>query len=94
MLEARKAPMPATDSRLTPDEIARVGVEILQRDVLPVSGPSDKDKFVAIDICTRDFEVDADDFAAVTKLRKKQPSAQIWLGRIGQPAAYRMRRQQ
>ncbi len=32
------------------------------------------------------------DYAAVKRLRSRRPSAEIWLGRIGQPAAYRMRR--
>ncbi|OYV86466.1 MAG: hypothetical protein B7Z73_11685 [Planctomycetia bacterium 21-64-5] len=52
----------------------------------------DDDKFVAIDIETGDYELDEDDYAAVTRLRKSCPSADVWLGRVGQPATYRMRR--
>ena len=58
----------------------------------PVLRPEDEDKFVAIDVESGDHEIDEDDYAAVTRLRSRRPSAEVWLGRVGQPAAYRMRR--
>jgi hypothetical protein len=83
--------MPATKQHRTPEEVARLGMEIFERDVRPRLQPKDDDKFIAIDIGTGDHEINEDDYAAVTRLRARRPSAEVWLGRIGQPAAYRMR---
>jgi hypothetical protein len=83
--------MPATEPRRSPEEIARLGAEVFDRHVRPTLRPEDDGKFVAIDIGAGDYELDEDDYAAVTRLRKRRPSAEVWLGRVGQPAAYRMR---
>lgn len=82
----------STESRRTPMELARVGAEILSRQVRPALGPEDDGKFVAIDVDSGDHEIDEDDYAAVSRLRAYRPTADVWLGRIGEPAAYRMRR--
>jgi hypothetical protein len=66
-------------------------VEVFERSVRPALRPEDGGKFVAIDIDTGEYELDKDDYAAVTWLRKRRPSAEVWLGQVGQPAAYRMR---
>jgi hypothetical protein len=85
--------MPATDpAPHTPEELARAGSELFDRQVRPMLRPEDDAKFVAIDIDTGDYEIDADDYTAVKRLRARRPSAEVWLGRVGQPAAYRMRR--
>ena len=84
--------MPATKPRRSPEEIARLGAEAIERYVQPARRPEDEDKFVAIDVDTGDYELDEDDYAAVMSLRTRRPLAEIWLGRIGQPEAYRMRR--
>ncbi len=83
--------MPATESHRSPEEIGRLGTEIFDRQVRPALRPEDDGKFVAIDIETGDYQLDEDDYAAVTQLRRRHPSAEVWLGRVGQPAAYRMR---
>jgi hypothetical protein len=85
--------MPATGPvPHTPEELARAGSELFDRHVRPVLRPEDDAKFVAIDVDTGDHEIDADDYAAVKRLRARRPLAEVWLGRVGQPAAYRMRR--
>lgn len=84
--------MPATDSLRTPEEVARLGAEVYERQVRPALAPDDDGKFVAVDLATGDYELDTDDYAAVIRLRTRRPGADIWLGRVGQPAAYRMRR--
>ena len=84
--------MPATEPHRSPEETARLGAEIFERTVRPALRPEDEGRFVAIDIATGDYELDNVDYAAVTQLRQRRPSAEIWLGRVGQPAAYRMRR--
>jgi hypothetical protein len=85
--------MPATGPQRTPEELARLGTEAFDRHVRPTLRPEDEGKFVAIDLATGDYETDADDYAAVMRLRSRRPSADLWLMRVGQPATYRMRRQ-
>ena len=84
--------MPASELPHTPEELARAGSEAFDRHVRPVLRPEDDGKFVAIDVTTGDHEIDPDDYAAVKRLLARHPSAEIWLGCVGQPAAYRMRR--
>ena len=74
------------------EEIARRGTEVYDREVQPKLVPEDKGKFVAVDIGTGDYELDNDDYTAVMRLRTRRPSAEIWLGRVGEPAAHRIRR--
>jgi hypothetical protein len=84
--------MTVLDQRWNPEELARLGAEVLDRRVRPMLRPDDDGKFVAIDVGTGDFEIDDDDYAAVVRLRARSPRAEIWLGRVGAPAAYRMGR--
>jgi hypothetical protein len=84
--------MPATESRRTPEELARLGAEAFDRRVRPALRAEDDGKFVAIDVETGDYEIDEDDYAAVSRLRARSPAADVWLGRVGQPAAYRIGR--
>lgn len=83
--------MPTTEPRYSPDELARLGAEIYNRCVRPTLTPQDDGKFVALDITTGDYETDTDDYTAVTRLRARRPTAEIWLERVGQPTAYQMR---
>ena len=85
--------MPTIEPRSTLDELARVGSEVFERRVRPMLRPEDDGKFVALDVQTGDLEVDEDDYSAVSRLRARNPAAEAWLSRIGQPAAYRMRRE-
>jgi hypothetical protein len=73
------------------EEVSRLGSELLRR-LEPSLPANDADKFIAIDIDSGDFEVDADDLSAVTRLRARRPSAESYLGRIGHDTAYRIRR--
>jgi hypothetical protein len=84
--------MTALNSRRTPEELARLGAEVFDHRVRPTLQPEDENKFVAIDVGTGDFELDDDDYTAVTRLRSRRPQAEIWLGRVGAPAVYRMGR--
>ena len=83
--------MPATTPHRSPEEIARLGGEVFDRYVRPALCPEDDGKYVAFDIETGDYELAKDDYTAVMQLRSRRPSAEIWLERVGQPAAYRMR---
>ena len=73
------------------EELARLGVEVFKRRVQPALRPEDDGKYVAIDVETGDFEIDEDDYTAVTRLRTRRPSAEVWLERAGYPTAYQMR---
>jgi hypothetical protein len=84
--------MPAAEPRPTREELARLGSEVLERRVRPLLRPEDDGRFVALDVQTGDHELDEDDYAAVSRLRARNPAAQVWLSRVGQPAAYRMMR--
>jgi hypothetical protein len=72
------------------EEFARRGKDILERRVKPRLRPEDDNQFIAIDIESEDFEIDADDYTAAERLLARKPDAQIWLERAGQPAAYRI----
>lgn len=84
--------MPDAAAHRSPEEVARLGAEVFDRKVQPLLRPADDGKFIALDIGTGDYELNEDDYAAVTRLRSRRPSAEIWLGRVGQPAAHRMRK--
>jgi hypothetical protein len=83
--------MAATDPRRTLDELAKLGTEVYDRRVRPKLRPEDDFKFVAIDVGTGEFEVDPNDYAAITRLLARMPEATIWLERAGRPTAYKMR---
>lgn len=73
-------------------EDARRGQEAFEQHVRPVLRPEDDSKFVAIDIETGSYEIDADDYAATGRLLARLPAARMWLMRVGQATAYRMGR--
>lgn len=83
--------MPHAEPEFSRDQLARLGPDAFDRHVRPTLRPEDDGKFAAVDIRTGDFEIDDDDYAAVSRLRTRRPSAEVWLERVGQPAAYRMR---
>jgi hypothetical protein len=83
--------MPAAERTRSPEEVARLGSDVFDRQVRPRLRPEDDGKFVAVDIDTGDYELDEDDYAAVTRLRARRPAAEVWLERAGHPTGYQMR---
>jgi hypothetical protein len=75
--------MATTCPRYSKDEFARRGDAIYDREIGPRLEPAENGKFVAIDIETGEFEVDADEMAATDRLLARVPDAQIWFRRIG-----------
>ena len=73
------------------EEIGKMGEEIRRRKVDPSLAPSDIGKYVAISVESENFEIDADDYTAVARLREREPNADVWLIRAGWPAAVRCR---
>ena len=82
--------MTMTYPRHSREEFALRGQEIYEREIRPRVKPGDEGKFVAIDIESGLFEMDADDYTATERLLTKRPEAQIWLQRVGHSAAYRI----
>jgi hypothetical protein len=81
--------MPATRPRYDKNEFANRGDAIYDRVVRPALDPTCDGQFVAIDIETGAYEVDADEIAASDRLTARVPGAQIWLRRIGSRFARR-----
>ena len=80
----------ATTPHRTLDELAGLGGDIFDRQVRPALRPEDRGKFVAIEVETGDYEIDEDDYTAVTRLRSRNPAAEFWLMQAGYPTTYRM----
>lgn len=72
------------------EEFARRGNEIYERDIHPQVDTDNTGQFVAIDIETGTWEMDADDYTATERLLNRVPDAQIWLVRVGHRATYRI----
>jgi hypothetical protein len=81
--------MATTKPRYSNEEFARRGAALIERNVRPRMTESDKDKFVAIDIETGEYELDKDEMKAVARLRKRLPDAQIWLVHVSTGYLYR-----
>lgn len=83
--------MPETDLRNEPSDVGRLGRDLYARVVKPQLRPEDDDKYVAIDVDTGAFEVDASDIEAVMRLHSRRAGARVWLERAGWPAACKIR---
>lgn len=71
-------------------EEARLGQAAFDQHVKPKLRPEDDGKFVAVDIRSGTFEIDADDYQATGRLLARLPDSRIWLFRAGQPTTYRI----
>jgi hypothetical protein len=67
--------MASTQRRYSKEEFASCGDAIYENDIRPQLKPSDKGKFLAIDIESGEFALDADELKAGNKLRKRIPEA-------------------
>jgi hypothetical protein len=70
------------------EEFARRGEEIFEREIKRAVKGKNPRNFVAIDITTGAFEVDANERAATERLYARLPDALPWLRRVGSPFAY------
>lgn len=75
--------MAANKPRYSKEEFARRGDTIYERDIEPHLKPDDHGKYVAIDIETGEYEIDADEMVAGDRLRARIPDPQTWLRRVG-----------
>jgi hypothetical protein len=77
-------------TKRTLNELAALGGDIFDRRVRPALQPEDDGKFIAIDVETGAYVIDADDYHAVARLRAQNPAADIWLMRAGYPTTCRI----
>ncbi len=80
---------PVSNTERLADE-ARSGQKAFDRHVKAKLRPKDDGKFVAVDIQTGSYEIDADDYQATGRFTSRMPGARIWLLRAGQPTTYRI----
>ena len=69
--------------RYSNEEAARRGDAIYEQEVRPKMTAEDDGKYCAIDIESRQWEIDADEMVACGRLRSRIPDAQIWMTRVG-----------
>lgn len=81
-----------SDPRLSSDEIAEQGQAIYDRDIRDSLDASDQGKFLVLDVDSGDYELDADEIAAVKRARAKHPGAVFYILRVGRSAVYRLGR--
>jgi hypothetical protein len=77
--------MPATKPLYDKKEFARRGEAIYKRDIEPQLTDAREDDFVAIDIESGHYEIDADEVTAADRLLARIPNAQTWVRRVGSP---------
>ena len=81
--------MATTLPRYDKEESARRGEEIFERDIRPRLEAVPKNHFVLIDVESGAYEVDADEMAALHRLRTRLPNAHVWIRRVGSRHSYR-----
>ena len=75
---------------MAPEEIARLGDEIYERQVRTKVESGNQGKIVAIDVLTGAFAVGDTALQAAERLSSEHPDAEVWLARIGERALHRM----
>jgi hypothetical protein len=76
--------------RYPKEEFAARGDLIYDRDIRPLVEADHKGEFVAIDIETGAWEIDADPLIACDRLIARIPDCQTWLVRVGSPYLHRL----
>lgn len=77
--------MATMQPRYSKEEFAERGDRIYEQEIESHLDSSDRGKFIAIDIETGAYEIDADELEASDRLLARLPTAQTWLRRIGSP---------
>lgn len=72
------------------EEFVRRGEDYYDRFLRDELEPEHKGKFVALDIETGEYEMDADEMAAIDRARARMPGKVFYILRVGYPAAHRL----
>jgi hypothetical protein len=67
----------------TTDELADLGEAVFKRDIAERLRGRDLRDFVAIEVESGDYEVDADEALATDRLHDRHPGAVFWIRRVG-----------
>ena len=73
--------------RYSKEEHAKRGDDIFLHKIQSQLKDEKEWEYVVIDIETGEYEIDANEIAAMDRLRARCPNAQIWLRRVGSPYA-------
>ncbi len=76
--------------RPSAEEIARRGKDLYERAVKVHVERKHQGKFLAIDIESGDYEVDADNIETDKRLRQRRQNSLFYLMRVGHDSAYRI----
>lgn len=74
----------------TSDEVVERGEELYQRALRDQLEHAHRGEFLVLDIETGDYEVDADEVAAVQRAVSRRPNGVRYIKRIGHAAAHRL----
>jgi hypothetical protein len=69
--------------RYSPEELARLGDAIYERDIFPRMTPDDTGRIVAIDVDSGVYAFGSDLLAAAHQVFHSTPGAQLWFKRVG-----------
>jgi len=69
------------------EEFVRRGKDYYDRFLRDKLEPEHKGKFLALDIETGEYEIDADEMATIHRARARMPNAVFYILRVGYPAA-------
>jgi hypothetical protein len=81
--------MAAIKPRYSKEDFAKRGDDIFEKDIRPQLKNENEDDFVAIDIETGAYEIDANEMAACDRLLARVPDSQVWLRKVGSRFARR-----
>ena len=76
--------------RYSSAEIVQRGQVLYDQQIRAHVEASHPGKFLVLDIETGDYEIDADDVAALQRAKAKHPDAAFYILRVGTPTAYRL----
>ena len=79
-----------TEERYSPEEVARRGQEIYEKEIRTDVESENQGKFLVLDIQTSEYEIDQDDLTATKRMLARCPDAVLYGLRVGYPAAYRL----
>ena len=74
----------------TSKEIVQRGQALYDQQIRAKVEASHKGEFLILDVDTGEYEIDNNEVAAVKRARAKNPSAALYILRVGYPAAYRV----
>lgn len=77
----------------TSDEIARRGQALYDQQIRAQVEADHPGEFLVLNIETGEYEIDANELAALQRAKTQNPAAAFYILRIGSPVAYRLGRQ-